>query len=129
MVRWLNVLGIEPCRRARTQPVDLICGYRRNARKSARDVPAGRTCPAEDCDHADPRASFDDRRLDRCQLMTELRQSLESADRTVVERGDNRAFYGMGTTLTMAFSVATDLFIVHAGDLCLPCSAMASSSS
>ena len=54
---------------------------------------------------------------DEHQLMTELRQSLESADRTVIERArSNRAFYGMGTTLTMAFSVATDLFIVHAGD-------------
>ena len=54
---------------------------------------------------------------DEHQLVTELRQSLESADRTVIERArSNRAFYGMGTTLTMAFSVATDLFIVHAGD-------------
>src|SRR5262249_7073516 len=47
----------------------------------------------------------------------ELRQSLEWADRTVIERArSNRAFHGMGTTLTMAFSVATDVFIVHAGD-------------
>jgi PPM family protein phosphatase len=54
---------------------------------------------------------------DEHQLLTELRQSLESADRTVIERArSNRAFSGMGTTLTMAFSVATDLFIVHAGD-------------
>ena len=54
---------------------------------------------------------------DEHQLVTELRQSLEAADRTVIERArSNRAFHGMGTTLTMAFSVATDLFIVHAGD-------------
>jgi PPM family protein phosphatase len=50
-------------------------------------------------------------------LLTELRQSLEWADRTVIERArSNRAFDGMGTTLTMAYTVATDLFIVHAGD-------------
>ena len=55
---------------------------------------------------------------DEHELLTELRQSLESADRTVIERArSNRAFHGMGTTLTMAFSVATHLFIVHAGDL------------
>jgi serine/threonine protein phosphatase PrpC len=50
-------------------------------------------------------------------LLAELRQSLERADRTVIERArSNRAFHGMGTTLTMAYSVATDLYIVHAGD-------------
>ncbi|MFI5456611.1 MAG: PP2C family protein-serine/threonine phosphatase [Isosphaerales bacterium] len=50
-------------------------------------------------------------------LLTELRQSLERADRTVIERArNNPAFHGMGTTLTMAYSAATDLFIVHAGD-------------
>ena len=50
-------------------------------------------------------------------LLAELRQSLERADRTVIERArSNPAFHGMGTTLTMAYSVATDLYIVHAGD-------------
>jgi serine/threonine protein phosphatase PrpC len=54
---------------------------------------------------------------DEHELLTELRQSLESADRTVIERArSNRALHGMGTTLTMAFSVADHLFIVHAGD-------------
>ncbi len=39
------------------------------------------------------------------------------ADRTVIERArSNPALQGMGTTLTMAYSVATDLYIVHAGD-------------
>jgi protein phosphatase len=51
------------------------------------------------------------------QLISELRQSLERADRTVIERArSNPALHGMGTTLTMAYSVGTDLFIVHAGD-------------
>ena len=50
-------------------------------------------------------------------LLAELRQSLERADRTVIERRrSNPALQGMGTTLTMAYSVATDLYIVHAGD-------------
>ena len=35
----------------------------------------------------------------------------------MIERArSNPALQGMGTTLTMAYSVATDLFIVHAGD-------------
>ena len=35
----------------------------------------------------------------------------------MIERAlSNPAFHGMGTTLTMAYSVATDLYIVHAGD-------------
>jgi PPM family protein phosphatase len=50
-------------------------------------------------------------------LLAELRQSLERADRTVIDRArSNSALQGMGTTLTMAYSVATDLYIVHAGD-------------
>ena len=50
-------------------------------------------------------------------LFAELRQSLERADQTVIERArSNPALHGMGTTLTMAYSVATDLFVVHAGD-------------
>ena len=41
---------------------------------------------------------------DEHELLIELRQSLEWADRTVMERArSNRAFYGMGTTLTMAY--------------------------
>jgi PPM family protein phosphatase len=54
---------------------------------------------------------------DENELLSELRQSLEWADRMVMRSArDDRAFDGMGTTLTMAYSVATDLFIVHAGD-------------
>lgn len=50
-------------------------------------------------------------------LVSELRQALERADRTVVQRAvaDPR-LSGMGTTLTMGYSVGTDLFIAHAGD-------------
>jgi protein phosphatase len=50
-------------------------------------------------------------------LHDELRESLQRADRTLFERAQsNPALFGMGTTLTMAYSVANDVYIVHAGD-------------
>jgi protein phosphatase len=50
-------------------------------------------------------------------LVSELRESLERADRTLFERvQSNPALRGMGTTLTMAYCVGLELFIVHAGD-------------
>jgi protein phosphatase len=50
-------------------------------------------------------------------LFGELRQALERADRTVVERAEaDPRLSGMGTTLTMGYSVGTDLFVAHAGD-------------
>ena len=50
-------------------------------------------------------------------LFDELRESLQRADRTLFERArSNPALHGMGTTLTMAYSVANDLYVVHAGD-------------
>jgi len=50
-------------------------------------------------------------------LVNELRHALELADQAVFKEAEaNSRFYGMGTTLTMAFSVGRDLYIVHAGD-------------
>jgi protein phosphatase len=50
-------------------------------------------------------------------LFRELREGLERADRTIFERARaNPDLFGMGTTLTMAYSVATDLYIAHVGD-------------
>jgi len=50
-------------------------------------------------------------------LFDELRRGLERADRSVIERAQaDPRLVGMGTTLTMAYSVGTDLFIAHAGD-------------
>jgi len=50
-------------------------------------------------------------------LLSELKQSLEIADRVVADEGEaNARLYGMGTTLTIAYSVGTDLYIAHAGD-------------
>jgi len=52
-----------------------------------------------------------------CKLKGELRDALSRADRTLIDRAtDDRTLKGMGTTLTLAYSVAADLFIVHAGD-------------
>jgi len=50
-------------------------------------------------------------------LFDELRQSLRRADQTLFERAQgNPALFGMGTTLTMAYCVADDVYIAHAGD-------------
>jgi serine/threonine protein phosphatase PrpC len=54
---------------------------------------------------------------EQSELAAEMRLGLERADREVMERAhaDGR-LAGMGTTLTMAYSVGTDLYLVHAGD-------------
>lgn len=50
-------------------------------------------------------------------LLTELRKALELADRSVYDEAEaDHRLAGMGTTLTMAFCVGSDLYIVHAGD-------------
>jgi protein phosphatase len=50
-------------------------------------------------------------------LLAELREAVERADREVIRRAQSDPrLHGMGTTLTMAYSVANDLFIAHAGD-------------
>jgi protein phosphatase len=50
-------------------------------------------------------------------LYEELRRCLEGADRNVIERAkSDPRLVGMGTTLTMAYSVGLDLFVAHAGD-------------
>jgi protein phosphatase len=50
-------------------------------------------------------------------LFDELRKGLQRADRSVIERAQqDPRLAGMGTTLTMAYSVGTDLFVAHAGD-------------
>ncbi len=50
-------------------------------------------------------------------LINELRLALQRADSDVLARADaDPSLYGMGTTLTLAYSVGTDLFVAHAGD-------------
>jgi protein phosphatase len=56
-------------------------------------------------------------KADESILLGELRKALEQADRAVYNEAEGNArFYGMGTTLTMTYSVGRDLYIVHAGD-------------
>jgi serine/threonine protein phosphatase PrpC len=56
-------------------------------------------------------------KADESELVAGLRKGLEIADRAVVDEAEaNARFHGMGTTLTLAFSVGRDLYIVHAGD-------------
>ncbi|RUL87734.1 PP2C family protein-serine/threonine phosphatase [Tautonia sociabilis] len=51
------------------------------------------------------------------ELIRELRQALERADREVYRRAQaDRALAGMGTTLTMAYTVRGELYLAHAGD-------------
>ena len=50
-------------------------------------------------------------------LYAELREGLERADRAVLSLARSEpGLHGMGTTLTMAYSVGPDLYVVHAGD-------------
>jgi len=54
---------------------------------------------------------------DDAQLLSELRHAFERADASVIQRArEDPRLHGMGTTLTMAYSVGRDLFLVHAGD-------------
>jgi protein phosphatase len=50
-------------------------------------------------------------------LQAELRQALERADRAITRRArEEPDLRGMGTTLTFAYCVGLDVFLVHAGD-------------
>ena len=50
-------------------------------------------------------------------LFAELRAAFDHADKAVVDRArEDRRLAGMGTTLTMAYAVGEDLYVVHAGD-------------
>lgn len=54
---------------------------------------------------------------DQAEILKELRNAFNRADESVVRKAQaNPRLQGMGTTLTMAYSVGTDLFLVHAGD-------------
>jgi protein phosphatase len=49
--------------------------------------------------------------------LTEFQAALRQADERVYEKAMRRPeLYGMGTTLTMAYALNTDLYVVHVGD-------------
>jgi protein phosphatase len=63
--------------------------------------------------HAAPGPGHDDDQT----VCDELRAGVELADRQVLEYAQsNPRLAGMGTTLTMAYSVDADLYVVHVGD-------------
>ncbi len=50
-------------------------------------------------------------------VVQELANALERADKAVIERAEtDLRLSGMGTTLTLAYAIGSDLFIAHAGD-------------
>ena len=50
-------------------------------------------------------------------LLDELRQAIETADRSIInEANADYHLAGMGTTLTVGYCVGSDLYVVHAGD-------------
>ena len=54
---------------------------------------------------------------DEVVLREELKAALLRADRNILRRASRQpALQGMGTTLTLAYSVGTELFLAHAGD-------------
>ncbi|MGO9597910.1 MAG: PP2C family protein-serine/threonine phosphatase [Isosphaeraceae bacterium] len=55
--------------------------------------------------------------LEQNTLRSKLRLALERADSDILARAeDEPGLSGMGTTLTMTYSVGTDLFVAHVGD-------------
>jgi protein phosphatase len=51
------------------------------------------------------------------ELFERVNRHLQEIDRTLTEQSYNdRRLFGMGTTLTAAYSVGVDLFIIHVGD-------------
>jgi protein phosphatase len=67
--------------------------------------------------HRSPKWGFKINQKEARELFGRINDYLREIDRTLTERGyaDPRLF-GMGTTLTAAFSMGVDLFIIHLGD-------------
>lgn len=60
---------------------------------------------------------FDVDRADAQRMLSQFRAAVEAADAQIVgEAADDPALSGMGTTVTLAYQLDTQLFIVHAGD-------------
>jgi protein phosphatase len=51
------------------------------------------------------------------ELLNRMSMYFQEIDRRLTERSDeDRRFFGMGTTLTLAYSVGANLFLIHVGD-------------
>jgi PPM family protein phosphatase len=64
-----------------------------------------------------PKWGFKINRKEARELFERVNRHLQEIDRTLTEQSfSDRRFFGMGTTLTAAYSVGFDLFIIHVGD-------------
>jgi len=64
-----------------------------------------------------PKWGFKINRKEARELFERVNRHLQEIDRTLTEQSySDRRYFGMGTTLTAAYSVGFDLFIVHVGD-------------
>jgi protein phosphatase len=64
-----------------------------------------------------PKWGFKINRKEARELFDRVNRHLQEIDRILTEQGySDRRLFGMGTTLTAAYSVGFDLFIVHVGD-------------
>jgi PPM family protein phosphatase len=64
-----------------------------------------------------PKWGFKINRKEARELFERVRDHVKAIDETITERSEaDHRLFGMGTTLTVAYSVGVDLFIVHLGD-------------
>jgi PPM family protein phosphatase len=67
--------------------------------------------------HKSPKWGFKINQKEAKELFQRVSQHLREIDMTLTEQGySDRQLFGMGTTLTLAYSVGIDLFIIHLGD-------------
>ena len=67
--------------------------------------------------HKSPKWGFKINKKEARELFDRVNRHLQEIDRTLTERSEaDRRLFGMGTTLTAAYSVGVDLFIIHLGD-------------
>jgi protein phosphatase len=64
-----------------------------------------------------PKWGFKVNQKEARELFQRVSHHLQEIDRTLTERSySDRHLFGMGTTLTLAYSIGVDLFIIHLGD-------------
>ena len=64
-----------------------------------------------------PKWGFKINKREARELFDRVNGYLQEIDRELTERSEgNRKLFGMGTTLTAAYSIGVDLFIIHVGD-------------
>jgi PPM family protein phosphatase len=67
--------------------------------------------------HRSPKWGFKVNQKEARELFERVSHHLREIDRTLTDRSySDRQLFGMGTTLTLAYSIGVDLFIIHLGD-------------